>query len=240
MVEHRRVIPKGGRGVRFPSQPVLRKSGVVWSSIAVSKTVDPGSNPGSSVLIINIERGIIMAQLEIIKHPLIQKALEVAEDRFRGKRRKDGRPTISHILDVLNIVVRSPHNFTVEEICAMILHDIIEDTDMTYSELIALFGRRIASLVWGLSKPEGMDTITYYIMLSHVVSPTLLALKLCDVVANLESVEGCDPTWVDEFKTKQRDYGFPLIEVLRMHGPEWSEHCNWIQDRMEKILGKKG
>lgn len=181
-----------------------------------------------------------MAQPKIVKTPKIKKALEVATESFRGFWRKDGRPTIQHILDVLNVVVKSPHNFTIDEICALILHDIIEDTNMIYKELIAMFGGRIAYLVLGLSKPKDMDTITYYEFLKEVLSPVCIAMKLCDVVANLESLEGCDDhEWVQRFKNKIINYGFPLLDVLRMHGDEWGTHANYIQERMEAVLGPK-
>lgn len=77
---------------------------------------------------------------------LINKALEIALGAHDGQKRKgSGKPYIIHPIEVGMTLSR----FTQDEeiIAAGILHDTLEDTDLTYDDLFNLFGKRVADLV---------------------------------------------------------------------------------------------
>ena len=177
--------------------------------------------------------------IDTLQHPKIQSALSLAEDIYKGKRRKSGEPVIVHVLDIGRIMDASPHKFALDECIAGMLHDSIEDSDLEFNFLDAQYGARVASLVWCLSKPKGMSAYVYYMALREM-SPTVIAIKLCDMYANLKTCEACDEQWKRQFKSKIKKWGLPLVDIIMMHGEEWYPHANWLKPKMESHLTDVG
>jgi GTP pyrophosphokinase len=87
------------------------------------------------------------AELEVIR-----RACDWAQRAHAGQQRYSGEPFFQHALAVANILV-SLH-LDHETIAAALLHDVIEDTAVTFQEVEANFGLRIAKLVDGVTKME--------------------------------------------------------------------------------------
>ena len=81
---------------------------------------------------------------------VVQKAYAFAEAAHRGKRRRSGEPYICHPVAVAMILAEM--QLDQEALAAALLHDVIEDTDVTLEQLTAEFGERIARLVDGVTK----------------------------------------------------------------------------------------
>jgi guanosine-3',5'-bis(diphosphate) 3'-pyrophosphohydrolase len=75
----------------------------------------------------------------------VRRAYEFAEAAHRGQRRKDGRAFIAHPVRVARLL--AARGYDEEVLAAALLHDVVEDTDVTLSDLRALFGARVAELV---------------------------------------------------------------------------------------------
>jgi len=94
--------------------------------------------------------------LRVLKyHPssdisLIEKAYQFSLNAHRDQIRKSGEPYIVHPLYVANIL--ADMELDKETIAAGLLHDVIEDTDLTGADLVAEFGEEVASIVEGLTK----------------------------------------------------------------------------------------
>jgi len=82
----------------------------------------------------------------------IREAYEFAEAAHRGQTRKSGEPYILHPLAVADILVGMQMDATT--IIVGLLHDVVEDTNVTTQDLEAKFGRTCAALVDGLTKLE--------------------------------------------------------------------------------------
>ena len=67
-----------------------------------------------------------------------------------GQFRQSGEPYICHPIEVAKIIVG--FGFDSDSVVASLLHDIVEDTDVTLDDLRAKFGAEIASLVDGVTK----------------------------------------------------------------------------------------
>ncbi len=80
-----------------------------------------------------------------INTKLILKAYQFAKDYHKGQKRLSGEEYIIHPLNVANIL--SGLNLDDETICAAILHDVVEDTEITKEDLVKEFGEEIASMV---------------------------------------------------------------------------------------------
>ncbi|NIR60760.1 MAG: GTP diphosphokinase [Gammaproteobacteria bacterium] len=83
---------------------------------------------------------------------VIERALETAERAHRDQRRASGEPFVHHALAVAEILagLRMDH----ETLAAAILHDVVEDTDVTLADVEAQFGAGVARLVDGVTKME--------------------------------------------------------------------------------------
>ena len=82
---------------------------------------------------------------------LIRKAFDVAVDAHKDQRRKSGEAYIFHPIGVAKIVA-SEIGLGATGIAAALLHDVVEDTEITVEDLSKLFNPKIAQLVEGLTK----------------------------------------------------------------------------------------
>jgi len=85
----------------------------------------------------------------------IVKAFHMALDAHRGMRRKSGEPYILHPIAVATIVNKEI-GLGVKSMVAALLHDVVEDTDVTLDEIENAFGEKIASIIDGLTKISGV------------------------------------------------------------------------------------
>ncbi|HUW24395.1 MAG TPA: RelA/SpoT family protein [Patescibacteria group bacterium] len=81
---------------------------------------------------------------------LIRKAYEFAMIAHAGQKRYSGEPVIIHPLAVANIL--ADYHLGSVSIAAGLLHDVVEDSNVSLSELEREFGREIAGLVEGVTK----------------------------------------------------------------------------------------
>src|SRR5687767_15156009 len=82
---------------------------------------------------------------------LIRRSFEMAADAHKTMRRKSGEPYILHPLAVARICVEEIGLGIRSTICAL-LHDTVEDTDVTLQDILREFGPEIAKIVDGLTK----------------------------------------------------------------------------------------
>ena len=81
---------------------------------------------------------------------LIMRAYEYAKKHHGDQKRKSGEPYIIHPLQVAYILAGL--ELDAETISAALLHDVVEDTDVTHEDLVKDFGNTIAEMVEGVTK----------------------------------------------------------------------------------------
>ncbi|PLK45450.1 bifunctional (p)ppGpp synthetase/guanosine-3',5'-bis(diphosphate) 3'-pyrophosphohydrolase [Emticicia sp. TH156] len=84
----------------------------------------------------------------------IKKAFTISMEAHKDMRRKSGEPYIYHPLEVAQICVEEIGLGATSIICAL-LHDVVEDTDMTLKEIEKEFGNKVARIIDGLTKISG-------------------------------------------------------------------------------------
>src|SRR5437773_11869129 len=94
---------------------------------------------------------------------IVDKAFDYAREKMKDLRDDEGFDAIGHPLQVsflVQTVLPEDHNL----ICAAILHDLIEDTDVTYEDLKKEFNKDIADLVNEVTKekPEDKSKPAYF------------------------------------------------------------------------------
>ena len=118
-------------------------------------------------------------------------AKKFAQEKYKNQKRKDG---VTPYSDHLEGVVNRLKNLGVidkEVLCAAWLHDIIENTDVTFDQINERFGREVAVIVLSLSKDQNIskkDRETQYINQLKDASFQTKIIKLCDISANLKDL----------------------------------------------------
>lgn len=86
---------------------------------------------------------------------LIKKAFNTSAEAHKNMRRRSGEPYIYHPLAVAQIAVEEIGLGTTSVVAAL-LHDVVEDTDMTIADIDRLFGNKVARIIDGLTKISGI------------------------------------------------------------------------------------
>lgn len=86
---------------------------------------------------------------------IIRKAFNVALEAHKDTRRKSGEPYIYHPIAVAQICAEEIGLGTTSVVCAL-LHDTVEDTDITLDDVRGMFGEKIAKIIDGLTKISGV------------------------------------------------------------------------------------
>jgi guanosine-3',5'-bis(diphosphate) 3'-pyrophosphohydrolase len=127
---------------------------------------------------------------------LVRHAFEMAADAHKTMRRKSGEPYILHPIAVAMICVEEIGLGVRSTICAL-LHDTVEDTDVTLEDVEREFGTEIARIVDGLTKISNViDTNTSQqaenfkkILLTLTDDPRVILIKLADRLHNMRTLD---------------------------------------------------
>jgi guanosine-3',5'-bis(diphosphate) 3'-pyrophosphohydrolase len=85
----------------------------------------------------------------------IRKAFDMALESHKDMRRKSGEPYIYHPIAVAQIAAEEIGLGTTSIVCAL-LHDVVEDTDITLEDIEREFGKKTAKIIDGLTKIAGV------------------------------------------------------------------------------------
>src|SRR5882757_1906361 len=127
---------------------------------------------------------------------LIRNAFEIAAEAHKSMRRKSGEPYILHPLAVARICVEEIGLGVRSTICAL-LHDTVEDTDVTLEDVEREFGNEIARIVDGLTKISNVIDINASqqaenfkkILLTLTDDPRVILIKLADRLHNMRTLD---------------------------------------------------
>ena len=127
---------------------------------------------------------------------LLRTAFEMAANAHKTMRRKSGEPYIFHPIAVAMICVEEIGLGVRSTICAL-LHDTVEDTDITLDDIKSEFGNEIAKIVDGLTKISTvMDTNSSQqaenfkkILLTLTDDPRVILIKLADRLHNMRTLD---------------------------------------------------
>ncbi len=127
---------------------------------------------------------------------LLRMAFEMAAEAHKTMRRKSGEPYILHPLAVAKICVEEIGLGIRSTLCAL-LHDTVEDTDITLEDIQREFGNEVAKIVDGLTKISSvMDTNSTQqaenfkkILLTLTDDPRVILIKLSDRLHNMRTLD---------------------------------------------------
>ena len=131
----------------------------------------------------------------------LEHAIDIASDAHVGQKRKSGEPYIIHPMAVATTLI--DWGMDIDTVLAGILHDTVEDTDLSLEKLESLFGKDVAFLVDGVTKVSkarsGMQDLAEYLpQTKDNLSKLLIAvgqdvrviiIKLADRLHNLQTLQ---------------------------------------------------
>ena len=126
----------------------------------------------------------------------IQTAYSLAFYAHDGQDRMDGSKYITHPLAVATILLDL--KMDPDSICAALMHDVLEDCDVTKKNLEDLFGNDVANIVDGVSKLGKLDITSrsdrdannlQKMMLAMSKDVRVILLKICDRLHNMRTIE---------------------------------------------------
>lgn len=155
-------------------------------------------------------------------------AIDVATRAHKGQKRKSGEPYIIHPLSVAAILVE--WEMDIDSVIAGVLHDTVEDTDVTLEKIESYFGADIAFLVDGVTKVSqarsGMRDIGSYLpatkdnltklMIAVGKDVRVLIIKLADRLHNMRTLEHMPPEKQKKIARETMEVFAPLADRLNM------------------------
>lgn len=158
----------------------------------------------------------------------VKRAIEIATKAHEGQFRKTGEPYIIHPLAVKKIL--EEWGMDEDTVIAGILHDTVEDTDLTLNDIKKEFGESVAFLVDGVTKlstaRNGMRDIDTYLpetkdnflrlMIALGDDIRALIIKLADRLHNLRTLSALPPDKQKKIAKESLEVFAPLADRLNM------------------------
>jgi len=127
---------------------------------------------------------------------MIRKAFNIAVEAHKQQRRKSGEPYIYHPIAVARICAEEIGLGTTSVVAAL-LHDTVEDTDLTLDDVKDLFGPTVATIIDGLTKISGLQFGTDSIqaenfrkvLLTLAQDVRVILIKLADRLHNMRTLD---------------------------------------------------
>lgn len=149
-------------------------------------------------------------------YALVKKAFEYCVLKHEGQKRSTGEPYYTHPFNVALIIVSL--GMDSKAIAAALLHDVVEDTDVTLDDIKREFGEEVALLVDGVTKIGRLNFSTKEQQQAESLRKMLIAMgqdirviiiKLADRLHNMRTIDAMTPQ-------KQRDKS---VETLEIYAP---------------------
>ncbi len=133
---------------------------------------------------------------------VVERAYEVAEQAHRGMTRQSGEPFVAHPLHVASILAHL--RLDAQALTAALLHDTVEDTELSLQDIEESFGPEVSRLVDGLTKlgkirlsaeddrhrklQEAQSENLRKMFLAMVEDPRVVLIKLADRLHNMRTI----------------------------------------------------
>ncbi len=223
--------PSADHPVQAPAEPPVED---VWSGpptgrrmrARLARFTATATKPGGLPPVLEPLARTIYANHPKADLKVVQRAYETAERFHEGQRRKSGDPYITHPLAVTTILAELGMDTTT--LCAALLHDTVEDTDYTLSDVVREFGDDVAHLVDGVTK---LDKIKYgeaaeaetirKMIVAMAKDPRVLVIKLADRLHNMRTLRYLKQEKQARIATSTLEIFAPLAHRLGMNTIKW-------------------
>jgi guanosine-3',5'-bis(diphosphate) 3'-pyrophosphohydrolase len=204
-----------------PSPPPQKRSGRL--PIPRLRRGDSSPPAGLPTLLKNVRSYNPKGDLRVL-----EEAYRAAEEAHEGQVRKSGEPFIEHPLAVAEILADLRLDTTT--LTAALLHDTVEDTEVTLGRIQQAFGEDVARIVDGLTKLDRLEFRTRELAQAENVRKMIVAMagdirvlliKLADRLHNMRTVEALSPGKQRRMATETLEIYAPLANRLGVQEVKW-------------------
>lgn len=159
---------------------------------------------------------------------LIERAYHFAKNAHEGQMRKSGEPFFMHPCEVASILLDM--GMDTDTLAAAFLHDVIEDTEVTYEEIHSQFGENIALLVDGVTKltrlqfnsrEEQQAESLRKMLLAMAKDIRVVIIKLADRLHNMRTLKFRSEASRQAVARETMDIYAPLAHRLGIYTIKW-------------------
>src|SRR5438034_3500896 len=155
---------------------------------------------------------------------LVERAFAFSEQAHEGQFRKSGEPYITHPLAVASIL--SQWRLDAQGLAAALLHDVMEDTSVTKTQIETSFGKPVADMVDGVSK---LDHIEFQsredqqaesfrkMLLAMAQDVRVILIKLADRLHNMRTLDAMAATHRERIARETLDIYAPIANRLGLN-----------------------
>jgi GTP pyrophosphokinase len=163
-----------------------------------------------------------------LDHELLVRAYKFSDVAHAGQVRHSGEPYVSHCVEVARILADLQLDTTT--VASGLLHDIVEDTDITVEDVAREFGAEIAQIVDGLTKIANLPLssreerqVENYrkLLLSIAKDARVILIKLADRLHNMRTLDYLAPEKRRRIAQETRDLYAPLAHRFGMAKVRW-------------------
>ncbi len=163
-----------------------------------------------------------------LDHDLLVRAYRFSDVAHAGQVRHSGEPYVSHCVEVARILADLQLDTTT--VACGLLHDIVEDTDITVEDVSREFGPEIAQIVDGLTKIANLPMssreerqVENYrkLLLSIAKDARVILIKLADRLHNMRTLDWLAPEKRRRIAQETRDLYAPLAHRFGMAKVRW-------------------
>jgi guanosine-3',5'-bis(diphosphate) 3'-pyrophosphohydrolase len=160
--------------------------------------------------------------------PLVRRAYEFSAEAHSGQYRQSRKPYLEHCLEVAFILAEQ--HLDSAAIAAGLLHDVVEDTDVTSDRVREVFGDEIAELVDGVTKIGELrfksleeEQAEYFrkMLLSMARDIRVIIIKLADRLHNMRTLDSLDREKQLRIALETREVYAPLAHRFGMARIKW-------------------
>jgi GTP pyrophosphokinase len=165
---------------------------------------------------------------ERLDHELLARAYQFSEKAHTGQVRRSGEPYVTHCIEVAKILAEL--QLDTVTVASGLMHDVVEDTDISVADIEAEFGKEVAAIVDGVTKIGGLTLTSAQerqvenyrkLLLSIAKDARVILIKLADRLHNMRTLEWMPPEKRRQIAQETRDLYAPLAHRFGMAKMRW-------------------
>ncbi len=155
----------------------------------------------------------------------LEEAYHFSDAAHQGQLRKSGEPYISHPVAVAEIL--SHWQLDAQTLCAALLHDVVEDTEVSTDDISRRFGKPVADLVDGVSKLDRIEFQSQQdaqaenfrkMLLAMARDVRVMLIKLADRLHNMRTLDAVAPVTRRRVARETLEIYAPIANRLGLDG----------------------
>jgi GTP pyrophosphokinase len=158
----------------------------------------------------------------------VRMAYEVASEAHEGQKRASGEDFVNHVVEVATLLAQ--FKLDTASLVAALVHDVVEDTPITLTDIEERFGYEVGQIVDGVTKIGRVEFVSHTehqvenyrkLLLSMAQDARVILIKLADRLHNMRTLEYLPPDKRKRIALETREIYAPLAHRLGVAALKW-------------------